>query len=112
YLSTSQHCSSRSSDRNYSSYFHHTPTAEIYTLSLHDALPILIAYFILCIAYINYINVATVKSLERAKEVGIRKVLGGFRFQLVAQFLSESLIYNVAAMVIAVVAVYVLLPTF
>lgn len=72
----------------------------------------LIAYFILCIAYINYINVATVKSLERAKEVGIRKVLGGFRFQLVAQFLSESLIYNVAAMVIAVVAVYVLLPTF
>ncbi|MFO7259415.1 MAG: ABC transporter permease, partial [Bacteroidota bacterium] len=72
----------------------------------------LIAYFILSIAYINYINVATVKSLERAKEVGIRKVLGGFRFQLVAQFLSESLIYNVAAMVIAVVAVYLLLPAF
>jgi putative ABC transport system permease protein len=72
----------------------------------------LIAYFILSIAYINYINVATVKSLERAKEVGIRKVLGGFRFQLVAQFLSESLIYNLAAMVIAVIAVYFLLPAF
>ena len=72
----------------------------------------LIAYFILSIAYINYINVATVKSFERAKEVGIRKVLGGFRFQLVAQFLSESLIYNVAAMLIAVVAVYLLLPAF
>src|SRR5690606_38315447 len=72
----------------------------------------LIAYFILSIAYINYINVATVKSLERAKEVGIRKVLGGFRFQLVAQFLSESLIYNIAAMVLAIGAVVLVLPAF
>lgn len=72
----------------------------------------LIAYFILSIAYINYINVATVKSLERAKEVGIRKVLGGFRFQLVAQFLSESLIYNVTAILLSTGAVYLLLPAF
>lgn len=72
----------------------------------------LIAYFILSIAYINYINVATVKSLERAKEVGIRKVLGGFRFQLVAQFLSESLIYNFTAMVVAIGAVFLVLPSF
>ncbi|HEY4652905.1 MAG TPA: ABC transporter permease [Cyclobacteriaceae bacterium] len=72
----------------------------------------LIAYFILSIAYINYINVATVKSLERAKEVGIRKVLGGFRFQLVAQFLSESLIYNVTALLLSFGAVYLLIPSF
>jgi putative ABC transport system permease protein len=72
----------------------------------------LIAYFILCIAYINYINVATVKSLERAKEVGIRKVLGGYRFQLVAQFLSESFIYNVAAVLLCFGAVYFILPSF
>lgn len=72
----------------------------------------LIAYFILSIAYINYINVATVKSLERAKEVGIRKVLGGFRFQLVAQFLSESLIFNITAILLAIGAVFLLLPAF
>lgn len=72
----------------------------------------LIAYFILLIAYVNYINVATVKSLERAKEVGIRKVLGGYRFQLVAQFLSESFLYNVAALFFSFGAVYLILPGF
>lgn len=72
----------------------------------------LIAYFILVIAYINYVNVATAKSLERAKEVGIRKVLGGYRLQLMVQFLSESFIMNVLAVLISLGAAYVVVPSF
>lgn len=72
----------------------------------------LIAYFIIVIAYINYINVATAKSLERAKEVGIRKVLGGYRFQLMIQFLSESFIMNALAVLISILSVYLLIPYF
>jgi putative ABC transport system permease protein len=72
----------------------------------------LIAYFIIVIAYINYVNVATAKSLERAKEVGIRKVLGGYRFQLMIQFLSESFIMNLMAVVISVLIVNFTIPPF
>ncbi|HEX5167855.1 MAG TPA: FtsX-like permease family protein, partial [Cyclobacteriaceae bacterium] len=72
----------------------------------------LISYFIIIIAYINYVNVATAKSLERAKEVGIRKVLGGYRLQLMMQFLSESFIINGLAVLISILAVYLVVPLF
>ena len=73
---------------------------------------LLIALFILLIAYINYINLATARSLERANEVGVRKVLGAYRSQLVRQFLLESTIVNVVSMVIAVILVEISLPFF
>ena len=60
-----------------------------------------IAVLIIVIAWINYINLATAKSLERAKEVGIRKVAGATRQQLIGQFLSESLIINIVALLTA-----------
>ena len=50
----------------------------------------LIAIFIICIAWINYINLATARSVERAKEVGVRKVLGALRSTLIRQFLMEN----------------------
>lgn len=62
---------------------------------------LIIAVLIIVIAWVNYINLATAKSMERAKEVGVRKVAGATRRQLIRQFLSESLIINIIALVIA-----------
>ena len=64
-----------------------------------------IALFILAIAWINYINLATARSFNRANEVGVRKVMGAFRGQLIAQFLTESLIMNVISCVLALLMV-------
>ncbi|MEB0249956.1 FtsX-like permease family protein, partial [Mucilaginibacter sp. 5B2] len=72
----------------------------------------LIAALILLIAYVNYINLSTAKVIERAKEVGIRKVLGSQRIQLVIQFLFESALINVFSIVVAVFVVIVTMPWF
>lgn len=60
------------------------------------------ALFILFIAWINYVNLSTAHSLDRSKEVGIRKVVGAGKFQLVRQFLAESLFLNLIAIIIGV----------
>jgi putative ABC transport system permease protein len=72
----------------------------------------LIAFFIAAIAWINYINLATARSLERAKEVGVRKVLGALRTDLIRQFLVESLLLNGAALVLALGITWVATPLF
>lgn len=69
-----------------------------------------IALFMLLIACINFMNLATATAAKRAKEVGIRKVLGSKKNQLVYQFLSESFIATLLAMVMAVMLVFVSLP--
>jgi putative ABC transport system permease protein len=61
----------------------------------------LIALFIIGIAWINYINLATARSVERAREVGMRKVLGATRRNLVRQFLVESLLLNLSAFILS-----------
>jgi putative ABC transport system permease protein len=66
---------------------------------------LLVAVFIILIAWINYINLATAKSVERAKEVGVRKAAGALRSQLVRMFLLESTMMNVVALVLAVTIV-------
>jgi putative ABC transport system permease protein len=71
-----------------------------------------VAFFILLLATINYMNMATARSANRAREVGMRKVVGAYRNQLVTQFLSESVIMAVIALVIALCIVFVLLPDF
>jgi putative ABC transport system permease protein len=71
-----------------------------------------IALFILIIAWVNYINLATAKSFDRANEVGVRKAMGAQKTQLIYQFLSESLIVNLLAAVIAIVAVRICWPAF
>jgi putative ABC transport system permease protein len=72
----------------------------------------LIATFILIIASINFMNLSTSRSTGRSKEVGIRKVLGSSQRQLITQFLLESIILTVIAMIIALVLVELLLPSF
>src|SRR5690606_14475720 len=61
-----------------------------------------VAFFILAIACINFMNLTTARSAGRAKEVGIRKVLGTERKQLIAQFLSESTLMAIISLVIAI----------
>ncbi len=72
----------------------------------------LIALLIIGIAWINYTNLATARSLERAKEVGLRKVLGALRLDLVLQFLIESLLMNMLALLIAIGTAWTLAPSF
>ena len=69
-----------------------------------------IAFFILLIACINYMNLATARSAGRAKEVGLRKVVGAIRSQLIGQFLSESLLLTIVSLVIALIATVLLIP--
>ncbi|MEM6846185.1 MAG: ABC transporter permease [Bacteroidota bacterium] len=73
---------------------------------------VMIAIFILVIAWINYVNLSTSKSLERAQEVGLRKVAGASRFQLITQFLFESVIINFIAIILSLLLVVISLPYF
>ncbi|MFC1583711.1 ABC transporter permease [Candidatus Neomarinimicrobiota bacterium] len=72
----------------------------------------IIAVFILIIACINFMNLATARSANRAREVGVRKTLGSDRGQLVRQFLVESIILTLISIFIAVVVVELILPWF
>ncbi len=71
-----------------------------------------IAVFILVIACINFINLSTAKSANRAKEVGLRKVVGSHRINLVKQFLTESLLFSVLSFVLGLLIAILLLPYF
>ena len=71
-----------------------------------------VAFFLLLIACINFMNLATARSAGRAREVGIRKALGAFRVQLICQFLGESTIMAVLSLAAATGLVYMFLPTF
>lgn len=70
----------------------------------------LIAIFILAIAWINYINLSTARAMERAREVGVKKVLGVFKWQLVTQFIFESALINLIGIVFALAIAWLTLP--
>jgi putative ABC transport system permease protein len=67
---------------------------------------LIIASLIIIIAWVNYINLTTARSMNRAKEVGIRKVSGATRYQLIRQFLTESFLMNLIALFVAVLIIY------
>jgi putative ABC transport system permease protein len=71
-----------------------------------------IALFILIIACINFINLSTAKSANRAKEVGLRKVLGSYRSSLIHQFLTESMIYSLISFILGLLIAWLVLPYF
>ena len=86
----------------------HTRTSNInlvYILSL-------IAIFILLIACVNFMNLATARSEKRIKEVGLRKVVGANRRQLIQQFLGESILLSFFALLLAIILVKMILPNF
>ena len=90
------------SDYEYDVHTIHIDIILIYVLGL-------IAFLILLIACINFTNLATARSTRRAREVGLRKVVGAKRRQLVYQFLGESMVFTFISLVIAVVIVEFLL---
>jgi len=71
-----------------------------------------IAAFILMIACFNFTNLSTARSAKRAKEIGMRKIVGAFRKHIIFQFFGESLIFSLAAAIVAIVLVALLLPLF
>lgn len=71
-----------------------------------------IAAFVLVLAIINFINLSTAKSANRAKEVGLRKTIGAYRKNLVNQFLTESVVFSIIAFVLGITMAWALLPTF
>nr|WKN35709.1 ABC transporter permease [Tunicatimonas sp. TK19036] len=71
-----------------------------------------IALFILLIAWVNYINLATARAVNRAKEVGLRKVVGAHKSQLIGQFVLEALLINLMAAILALLFSELLLPYF
>ncbi|HEY4205879.1 MAG TPA: ABC transporter permease [Puia sp.] len=72
----------------------------------------IVAIFILVVACINFMNLATARSARRAKEVGLRKVVGALRGQLVRQFLGESLLISFFSLLLAMLVVWLVLPSF
>jgi ABC-type antimicrobial peptide transport system permease subunit len=71
-----------------------------------------IAFFILLIACINFMNLSTARSANRAREIGIRKVTGAYRRSIILQFLSESLLLSLIALIVAFILVAQLIPVF
>lgn len=86
----------------------HGETLEVTYIYIFGALGLLILF----IACINFINLATAQGLKRAKEVGVRKVMGAFKGQLVFQFLAEAFILATAGVLISLVFVELALPWF
>jgi putative ABC transport system permease protein len=72
----------------------------------------IIGLFVLVIAWINYVNLSTAKAMERAKEVGVRKVMGAMKAQLIQQFLAEAAVVNMVSILFAMIVVAGVLPWF
>ena len=72
----------------------------------------IVALFLILIAAMNYMNLATARSTRRAREVGLRKVVGSRRGPLVLQFLSESVVFTIISLIISIIILVILLPKF
>ena len=72
----------------------------------------ILALFILLLACVNFTNLSTARAIKRAREVGIRKVMGSVKKQLIVQFLSESVLFTFFSMLLSYVLIFLLLPYF
>ncbi len=85
---------------------------EVNSSALYTNILIAVAFFILIIACINFMNLSTARSLERSREVGLRKVMGGYRKQLIYQFLGESFFVSLIAIILGCFIVFISMPFF
>ena len=85
-----------------------TPTGSVFYIRLFS----FIAFFVLLIAGINYMNLTTARASSRLKEIGVRKTIGAYRRDLVRQFLLESLFVTIIAYVLSLILVNLILPAF
>ncbi|WPP48965.1 ABC transporter permease [Catalinimonas niigatensis] len=69
-----------------------------------------VVIFILLMAWVNFINLSTARAMQRAKEVGVRKSIGALKWQLIGQFITESLLINLVAALLAIGIAYIMLP--
>ena len=83
-------------------------TGDLKTLAFLE----IIAFLILLVAWVNYVNLSSARSLERAKEVGFRKVAGASKYQLIVQFLMDSILINGLALALAIIIAVISLPYF
>ena len=72
----------------------------------------IVAIFILLIACINFMNLTTARSVKRAKEIGVRKVVGAMRSALIRQFIGEALVIVMLSVIVALLIVMLVLPQF
>jgi putative ABC transport system permease protein len=121
-----QHMNSRESarTRNFRNELYLIPLSDIHLYSSYNqeaevngngqsaSFIFLIAFLIIFIAWINYINLSTSRSVERAREIGVRKVLGAARKNLIRQFMVESFLINLFALLIAIVTFFLVAPAF
>ncbi|OGU56779.1 MAG: hypothetical protein A2V66_00220, partial [Ignavibacteria bacterium RBG_13_36_8] len=84
------------------------PSGDLDTIIIYLA----IGMFILLIASINFMNLSTARSMKRAREVGMRKVAGASRFELITQFLGESILLTFIALIVSILFVSILIPEF
>ena len=73
---------------------------------------IAVAFLILLIACCNFINLSTARSLNRSKEIGLRKVIGASRKQLITQFIGESILFSILASILSIILVMICMPFF
>lgn len=73
---------------------------------------LVVAIFIVLIACINFMNLATARAMKRSKEVGLRKAIGASRSSLIKQFMGESALYTIIALIVALLCVHLFLPSF
>lgn len=122
YLEKEGNVSAADVKKNHSFRLQPVPDIHLHSTGISDAMPRGdmryvwlfggIAGFILLLACINFINLSTAKSANRAKEVGLRKVVGSLRGYLVKQFLTESILYSVVSFILAIGMVWLALPWF
>jgi predicted permease len=98
---------------------HIQPLSKIHLYSLNSTDPIIYVYIfltiaiaILIIACINFINLSTARSNTRAKEIGLRKVVGAEKLDIIRQFIGESILLSAVALIVAIGFVYLFLPAF
>jgi ABC-type lipoprotein release transport system permease subunit len=92
-------------DERYGDFSQKTSRAQLLAIGL-------IALFLITIACVNFVNLATAQAMRRGKEVGIRKVLGSFRWQLISQFMGETLLITLISIVLAFGILQWMLPVF